>query len=309
MKKVCFIGACGHVDYTYSLLKKCGDITFCGFAKGSSNEEDSSFAKGKMPIYDDYSVLLDSEKPDLAVVSPIFGLTGDFIIECARRGIDVFAEKPVAPSVSRLDEVKNAVEAGKIQLGAMHYLRYSPAFYTAVSLVDQGAVGALRMITAQKSYQYGTRPEWYGSEELYVGLIPWVTIHAIDLIARITGKRFISVNALQNTDKSALCQYELEGGIIASVNTDFYRPLSASTHDDDRVRIVGESGILEVREGRVRLINEQGTTEIPSIPVPNPLKDFLNGSFSPTPEEIFHITRTALCSRLAAQEKNKIQIN
>lgn len=308
MKKVCFIGACGHVDHTYHLLKKCGDITFCGFAKGSTDEEDSSFPKGKMPVYDFYPAMLDVEKPDLAVVSPIFGLTGGCIIECARRGIDVFAEKPIAASVSQLKAVRDAVESSNVRLGAMHYLRYDPAFYTAISLVDQGAVGNIRMITAQKSYKYGSRPEWYNSEDLYVGIIPWVAIHAIDLIARITKKRFLTVTALHSTDKSALCQYELEDGIIASVNADFYRPLSAPTHEDDRVRIVGDRGVLEVKEGRVTLIDENGRVEIPSIAVPNPLKDFLDGRFSPDMEDIFHITGTALYSKMSAKERNKIRI-
>ena len=60
-------------------------------------------------VYTDYSRMLAEVKPDLAVVSPVFGLTASVILECAKRKIDVFSEKPVATTLEDLEKVEKAV--------------------------------------------------------------------------------------------------------------------------------------------------------------------------------------------------------
>ena len=42
---------------------------------------------------------------------------------------------------------------------------------------------------------------------------------------------------------TAITLMELEEDILAHVNTDYYRPQGASSHGDDRLRIVGTSEI------------------------------------------------------------------
>ena len=91
--KVCIIGACGHSKQAYKYLKTRSDTELCGIARGSEYEASPDSFDTSMPLYDDYTEMLDSIHPDLAIVSPVFGRTGKVIIDCAKRGINVFAEK------------------------------------------------------------------------------------------------------------------------------------------------------------------------------------------------------------------------
>ena len=193
----------------------------------------------------------------------------------------------------------------------MHYLRFSPAFYHGAKMVREGAIGDLKMITAQKSYVYGTRPDWYGIPELYGGTIPWVGIHAMDWIADFSGKRFLDVCAQSigsNPEMAAVCQFTLEDGLIAAANLDFYRPECAPTHGDDRVRCVGTKGVLEVRDGKILLMNAKGVSELIPKTAPELLTEFLKGNDPISLNEILHITRTAIASRDAAKYKKTLQI-
>ena len=301
--KVCFIGACGHSKQAYKYLKTRADVAFVGMAAESEHESLAASFDPSIPFYGDWRGMLDEVRPDLAVVSPVFGHTGRVIIECAKRGIDVFAEKPVAATLEELDEVEKAVRESGIRFCAMHYLRYAPAFYHGAKLVRSGAIGEVRMATAQKSYRYGTRPAWYHDSALYGGTIPWVGIHAIDWIHHFTGKRFLAVSTRvvgRDPEMAALCQFEMEDGLIAAMNLDFYRPKQAPTHGDDRIRCVGTRGVLEVRGGEILLINGEGEQILRPTEAPELLEEFLNGGETIAPEEIFYLTRVAILARDAA---------
>ncbi len=298
--KVCFIGACGHTKQAYVYLRTRQDVEFCGIAPESVHENMSVSFDPQIAFYADYKEMLDKTAPNLAVISPVFGHTGSVIIECAKRGIDVFSEKPVASSLSELCDVEAAVFESGIRFCAMHYLRYDPAFYHGASLVKDGAIGEVRMVSAQKSYKYGTRPAWYADRELYGGTIPWVGIHAIDWIYNFTGKRFLSVSSQsvgKDPEMAAICQFQMEDGIIATVNLDYYRPQNAPTHGDDRIRCVGTNGVLEVRDGEIILINSEGSRVITPSTAPELLENFIDGKEAVSKEEIFYLTKVALIAR------------
>ena len=306
--KVCFIGACGHSKQAYQYLKTRSDTEFVGMAPESPHEGLTASFDPAIPFYTDYLAMLNEVRPDLAVVSPVFGHTGRAILACAERGIDVFAEKPVAATIEELDAVEAAVRESGIRFCAMHYLRYAPAFYHGAKLVRDGAIGEVRMATAQKSYRYGMRPAWYHDSALYGGTIPWVGIHAIDWIYHFTGKRFLSVNTRvvgRDPEMAALCQFEMEGGVISGMNLDFYRPNQAPSHGDDRIRCVGTAGVLEVRGGEILLINGEGEQIFRPTEAPELLEEFLGGGESVPPEEIFYLTRVAILARDAAN-RNEI---
>ncbi len=297
--KVCFIGACGHWKQAFLCLKGRQDVAFCGFAPGSPEENRTESIDPAIPYFPEYQTMLDTVKPDFAVVSPIFNLTGRIVIECANRGIDVFTEKPVAASYEELAQLEAVVKQKGICFCAMHYLRYTPAFYHGAELVRSGAIGNIKLVTAQKSYQYGTRPAWYQDPSCYGSTATWVGIHAMDWIYHFTGLPFTSVTAVSDgctPERAMLCQFTLQGGAVASANLDYYRPATAATHGDDRIRCVGDKGVIEVCAGQITLINQEGSRILCPKEAPELLSEFLAGK-DPLPlSEIIHITKAAIAA-------------
>jgi predicted dehydrogenase len=309
--KVCFIGACGHTRQAHRYLKSRRDVILCGIAPESEDEGLVRSFDPDVPFFKDYKEMLDKERPDLAVISPVFCHTGRVIIECASRGIDVFAEKPVAASIDELAAVETAMRESGIRFSAMHYLRYTPAFYHGARMVRSGKIGEVKLINAQKSYKFGTRPGWYGKRELYGGTIPWVGIHAIDWIYDFTGKKFLTVRASASgtsPEMAALCQFEMEGGALASASIDYYRPSEAPTHGDDRIRCVGTRGVIEIRDDTIILTSEGGVSTLTPDAAPELLEQFIDGKDAITPEEIFYLTRVAILARESADTQKSIKI-
>lgn len=309
--KVCFVGACGHWKQALACLKERQDVVFTGFAPGSKEEKQAESIDSAIPYFDDYRQMLDITAPDLAIVSPVFNRTGQVVLDCAKRKIDVFAEKPVAASVEELERLETAIKENGIRFCAMHYLRYAPSFYHGAKLVRSGAVGNVKLVTAQKSYKFGTRPAWYSDPDCYGSTATWVGIHAMDWVYAFTGLSFTSVTAVSDgctPERAMLCQFTLAGGAVASVNLDYYRPATAASHGDDRIRCVGDRGVIEVCENQITLINGDGTQILCPENAPELLSEFLAGN-DPIPlSEIIHITKAAIAARESAAIAETVMI-
>ena len=61
-------------------------------------------------VYDDYKEMLDSEKPDIAFILTENCQKPEVVEECAKRGINVSIEKPIAVSLEEADKIKASVD-------------------------------------------------------------------------------------------------------------------------------------------------------------------------------------------------------
>jgi len=343
--KVCFYGNTGHF-FTVFLAKRhlpqleiagyCPSfpgesmeqlLLFCGKAKGEYPDGWEIHARngGAGPAcdpraYTDLEEMLLAEKPDILVVD------NRFAERCApeklalEMGCHVYADKPIAIREAELLDLYETVKKTGKQLWAMDTVRYDAWYYTAKKVVNSGAIGKIRMVNCQKSYRLGKRLSFYGQREFYGGTIPWVTIHSIDMIRMITGKEMLSVYSLQNTadnggygDMEVITTscFEMEDDILATVHTDYYRPENTHSHDDDRMRVVGTEGILEVirRDGdhEVRLINASFNGVVRQEQAPFIFEDFVHtlegcGEHLLDVDESFRNAYAAICAQRSADE-------
>ena len=309
--KICFIGGCGHAGEAYRRWVGKPQAEICGYAPWSVHERGIGIA-AQVPQFPNAEEMLDTVRPDIAVVAPVFGLAAKAVLACAARGIDVLCEKPVATTLQDLEMVKRAVRESGIRFCAMHEMRFFPTFFESARIVRAGAVGEVKLICAQKSYKFGShRPDWYQDRALYGGTVPWVGIHAMDWIYHFTGKRFLSVRAQSDgacPERAALCQFTLEENIPVSLSLDYYRPRVADGHGDDRIRVVGTEGILEVCQGEILLLDGEGERAITPPPTRSLWERFIAGEEPIPAEEILYLTRVALLARKAADTGKEIQI-
>lgn len=320
--KLCIIGASGHYSYALNVIKGRQDDQVIGIAPGSDGEsteplERALAAYGIRPRrYDDYRKMLDEQKPDIAVINPYFCDNAKVTLEVLKRGIHAFVEKPVATTWDDLDAVIDAYNKASVHLAAMLGIRYSAHFLTAWQSVRQGSIGEIRLMNAQKSYKLGKRSDFFKKRDTYGGTIPWVGSHAIDWLRWFSGREFRSVFASHSSlynqghgelEVTALCQFIMDDEVLGSVTIDYLRPQNAPTHDDDRIRLVGTNGILEVRNGKAFLLNDEtnGQQELPLLPEGNIFADFMRqvrneGNCLVSAEDSFAVTRACLKARISA---------
>lgn len=294
--KICVAGSSGHSGRMLQESLKIPGIEVSGYCPGEEGESVSSlgeriarFGYPGIRGYDTLEEMLCLEKPDVVIVDGAFRNHGSFICTALEHGASVLSEKPLALSLEELSRVEKAVDSTSAQLWAMQTLRYEPWTLEAKRLIRAGAVGEIRLLSGQKSYRFGKRGDFYRHRDQYGGTIPWVAIHAIDAFRYLCPLPVHTIFARHSRganrgygdlEMTAVCMFEMEGGVLATATADFLRPETAATHGDDRVRVAGTKGVLEILHEKVYLINpdSDGTEPIklPEQPGPTLIEDFLN---------------------------------
>lgn len=322
--RIGLVGAAGHVNYVTDGIRELGDAALVAVAPGCPEEDGERLRRiggETATYYADYHDLLS--KVDIVAVAPFFYLHAEITVAALQAGCAVYCEKPLALDHASLGQVREAWNASGRPLGIMLNFRYYPTFFTARRLVAEGAIGTPTVAYGQKSYKRGKRPDFYRRRETFGGITPWVGIHAIDWVRYVAGIDYRSVTSLHSKlhcpdypdlEDAATCLYELANGGTAVMSFDFLRPAGAPSHGDDRLRILGELGAIEVRDDLgLELITATGVERIEAQgPEHGPFADFALSVLDPghacliSSEDALRVTEIALRTRDAADTGTRV---
>ena len=188
----------------------------------------------------------------------------------------------------------------------------------------KGHVGEVCQVTTQKSYKWSERPAWFSSRARLGGTIPYIGIHSLDTIRWVTGLDFTHLAAFHGvigrpemgeTENHASILARLSNGASVTARLDYLRPAAARTNSDDRLRIIGTKGVIEVNEGdeAISLITGDKTERIQFGETENIFVEFvkfLRGGPVPriTADDSFYITEVVLRAREAADGKKIVTL-
>ena len=332
--KIVQIGSIGHYAYALPTAQKYR-LDLCGVCYPDPEDNEARTAKnfaafGFSPrVYKTVKEMLETEKPDVAVINTVMAKNGKYAEMALKKGISVFCEKPVSTTLEGLAHLESVYAAAKkkkpsLVFCGMFGIDYLPHFETAYNYIKIGGIGEVMLAHAQKSYRMGKRPRFYSDREKYGGTIPWVAIHGIEWITRIAGLKPVSATALGNTacnagngtmEASTMCLFACENGKMASVSADVMRPAAAPTHDDDRLRVVGSEGVLEVRGGKVYVIDGNGERELNLVQPEREIFEEMILEMRGGPkcrvssEDSFFATRVALAARESQDSGRAVPID
>ncbi len=328
------IGAAGHTNLVLQDLPCFPQVQFRAYAPSFPGEDVSLYAHSRADIshpplaYDDWQAMLDTERPDIVVVCGRYDLNGPLAIAALERGCAVISEKPAAQTLAQVAALRRLVAEHDVPYGMMLNMRYDAPYYTAQRLVRRRLIGEPYLVTAQKSYRWGSsRPAWYADPAHYGSTMTWVGIHAFDYARWIAGVEYVEVYAhhanLVHTERPG-CQdvatviARLSNGGSAAFNLDYLRPSAAPTHGDDRLRIAGSGGVLEICDQGTRLEVITAEEHVRAWPLEDSgrtlLGDFVaalehRGTLLVSPEESFSITEFAIYAAQAADRGEAVRLH
>jgi len=102
--------------------------------------------------YDSWLEMLEAEEPDLCVVNSENAYHVMITEECARRGIDVCIEKPMAASLSDGLRMHRAALAGGIALMVNWPMTWNAGMQTIRAMIEEGAVGDVIQIKTRMGH-------------------------------------------------------------------------------------------------------------------------------------------------------------
>jgi len=263
--RIGFIGGWGH--HYFSQIKEA-QVAYAGDGHDNLRTRQRCEKVGGQ-WFDDAADMISQFKPDVINVGAVYGYNGDFAALALEHDIPVLCEKPIAATWNQYHRIHALCEEKPDRriIVTEFPFRCEPAFVTARNAVRDGIIGKVVLATGQKSYRFGdNRPAWYASRKDYGGTIMLVAGHAIDFIRFVTDMPFTRVSgqtanisrpdydAMEETTVTLLT---LANGAPAVVHADYNRPAKATSHGDDRLRVAGSKGILEVRDQRCILITDE----------------------------------------------------
>ncbi len=325
--KVSLIGLDGHPKQVLEGIPKLEDVELVAIADSNKAAVVAALkapVAAKASAYADWREMLDREKPDVVGVCDVPGERPEVLIELAKRNIHIVTEKPLATTFEDLARVRDAVGRSLSHLSMLLTMRFEAPYMAMREAIRGGAIGKVVLASAQKSYKLETgRPAWQKVRVKCGGIITFIGCHALDLIRWTTGEEFTQVTGFSSTaglqdwnefEDNAVLSLKLLGGGAATVHLDFHRPMNSRSHGDDRLRVVGSEGIIEVTNSdpvqtitkQVVLVTKSRGPERLTLPNPGQLfVDFVtalrNGSQPRiTAHDAFTITQICLHARHAA---------
>lgn len=328
--RVGIVGIEGHTNLILGPASTLPNIEIVAISDTDANavarfmRTDGALANAR--TYNDYRRMLDAEHLDVIAICNNNGERAEAILAGLERRVPVIAEKPLAITREGLERVKAVVQGTNAKLGMLLDMRFEPPYQALRQIVKSGALGEVAQISAQKSYKAGKRENWYKHRETYGSTILWIGIHMIDLMRFTSGRELRRVSSfsghvgfpeLGDMDNTTVSAFQLDNGGTATLHMDYYRPETAATHGDDRLRLAGTGGVAEYTAASgVTLVTGKSKltrlTELP--PASSVFVEFLENVFSnkPTslpPSEIFRICEVTLAAHEAAIKGRVVEIS
>jgi predicted dehydrogenase len=316
----------GHTSEVLKHLPQLADVELAAISDEARTPNQNRTPKAAAGVrrYGTLRELLAGEKLDLVAICGRNDERAEAIVACARAGVHIVAEKPIALSRDELDRVKKAVSESGVKLTMLLPMRYEPVYLALKEIVASGRIGEVGQIHSQKSYQLGTRPEWMLQSKSFGGTIPYIGVHMVDLMRWTSGREIVEAFSYQarlpvagsgEMENSTGSVFKLDNGGVAVLHMDYLRPKAAGSHGDDRLRLAGTRGIAEYQEstGVTLMTDSEKPHRIAELPPGRSLfLEFLEHVYMGKPaslslEEIYRVSEIVLAARESAERGTPVR--
>lgn len=208
--------------------------------------------------YSDFNAFLQHKPMDAVIIGSPSGLHAQEGIECARRGLHVLVEKPIAVTVAKADALIHECEAMKVKLGVCFQDRFSADAVRLKEFLDAGGLGKLILVSARVKWyrppEYYRESRWRGKLELDGGgALMSQGIHTVDLllwllgdVARVYAKSMTALHDMESED-TLVATLEFTSGAVGTLEA----ATSVYPGYDRRIEITGAEGTIIFEHDRI----------------------------------------------------------
>ena len=271
------IGIGSHADLKIAPAMKLADDASLVAVFSRDQARANAFAEkhGAQAACSDLDALLSDSRVDAVFVASPNYLHASQTIRAASAGKHVLAEKPMATTVSDCAAMVDACLDHGVKLGMGFELRFHPAHIWAQRLIDDGAIGRIRLAHGQWGRGNRGEPEhrprvglreWWETPELIgdASVLVGLGVHVFDLMRFLLREEVVEVVAMtdgqttrQPLEHIATIALRMTSGVIAQVMCGRMLP---DTQNDLALygsdgRIATKETVWEARLGRMEVVS------------------------------------------------------
>lgn len=192
-----------------------------------------------------YEALAADPEVDAIYVATPHAFHKENTLTCLRAGKHVLCEKPFTINAAEAQVIINEARQRKLFLMEAMWTRFIPLMVEVRRLIADGAIGNVRMVTADFGYRAGFRPESRAFDPaLGGGALLDVGVYPISLASMLLGTpdRITGLAELGQTgvDEQSACILGYPGGQLAVL----YTAIRTSTPQE--AVIMGETGMIRI---------------------------------------------------------------
>jgi len=205
--------------------------------------------------YGDAAAMLEAERPDAVSVCTPPVAHKAAAIECLKRGVHVFCEKPLAYNAREAREmVEAATDRGVLLMTAFCHRFHEPVV-KAKELIARGRLGRILMYRNRFGGRINMEGRWFGEKAIAGGgALLDTSIHSVDLFRFLVGE-VAEVSAIADTlvqridvEDSAAMVLRSADGAIGAIDAGWSTPYGVNV-----IEIYGEKGAAIVDYDRNQL--------------------------------------------------------
>ncbi len=205
------------------VLSELPGVKLAGVADPERRHRDFVSQVLNCPAFADVDALLDAGVDAVSIAAPTH-LHHDVSIACAKRGIHVMVEKPIASNVEEGRAIVAAARRAGVTLMVGHVERFNPAVQVIKDAIRGEDILSIAI----------TRVGPFPPRMSNVGVVIDLAVHDIDLISWFTDSEIVEVqpqlkSAVAEREDIALLQFRTASGVLAHINTNWLTPFKART--------------------------------------------------------------------------------
>jgi scyllo-inositol 2-dehydrogenase (NADP+) len=214
-------------------------------AFGAQGRSRSRTSSGGIQAYPDHVALLDATELDLVVIASPTPFHAEQTIAAFEHGVDVFCDKPMAPTLRQTDAMIAAMKKHSRKLMVYQPHRARVEIVALQAILSQDLIGPLTMIKRSIA-RYARRNDWQAFARHGGGMLNNYGAHYIDqllYLSRSTTRRVAcslrTVASLGDADDVVKALIETDSGVILDIDINM-----ASAHPMPPWQVLGKRGSI-----------------------------------------------------------------
>ncbi len=298
--KYALIG-CGRISPNHVQAAKNNNleiIALCDISRENAWDKVLKFELNRnTPIYADYKMMLEEEKPELVAIATESGKHAQIALDCLDFGCNVIIEKPIALSLADADAIIRKADEKGLKVCASHQNRFNKSIQKIRDAVDKERFGKMFYGTAHirwcRDHEYYDRAMWRGTWEQDGGALMNQCIHNIDLLRWMMDDEVDEVMAMTDRLNHPYINCEDFGIAIVRFKNGAYGIIEGTTdvypkNLEETLYLFGEKGTVKAGGSSVNRIEEWRFSDM----LDNP--EEIIDEFKETPPNVYGFGHTPL---------------
>ena len=237
-------------------------LAVCDIKPDRLDKAATAAARDNPATYTDWKRIIDRKDVDAVFIATPPYLHSEMAIAAIRAGKNVYCEKPIGVTPAQVRALVNAARGSKKVFVAGQQLRSQKQFQEAVRKIEDGAIGEVLMVKAQRHAAAdlphdGTSGDWYFDVTKSGGYLVEQSVHNLDLCNWVIGARPVRACGFGGTllykndppgrtifDCGSLT-YEYPKGVKMSFTQNVFHP-GSMPNGNQYIYVYGSKGALDL---------------------------------------------------------------